>query len=112
MNMRRTLLIALLAILLGSFSLSTGAWAQSAQELRSSGEAGERWDGLMEARTPSAEQAVDDINNERLEVYRDRAEQQNAPVQEVGKVYFEKIISKVPSGTWIKKPDGKWTQIQ
>ncbi|MGM0560600.1 MAG: YdbL family protein [Pseudomonadota bacterium] len=110
MNMRRTLLIALLATLLGSFSLSTGAWAQSAQELRSSGEAGERWDGLMEARTPSAEQAVDNINNERLEVYRDRAEQQNAPVQEVGKVYFEKIIRKVPSGTWIKKPDGKWTQ--
>ncbi|MFC4351443.1 YdbL family protein [Fodinicurvata halophila] len=105
-------MVALLFALLGSAVLGATAWAQSAEELRRSGDAGERWDGLMEARTPSAESAVDKINQERLEVYRDRAEQQDAPVQSVGKIYFEKILDKVPSGTWIKKPNGEWIQKQ
>lgn len=112
MNIRKSFLITFLAALLGSFSLGQTAWAQSAEELRRSGNAGERWDGLMEARTPSAERAVDEINNQRLELYRDRAEQQDAPVQAVGKIYFETIMNKAPSGTWIKKPNGEWTQKQ
>lgn len=110
MKIRKSFLVALLTVLLGSAALGVTAWAQSAEELRRSGDAGERWDGLMEARTPSVESAVDEINQERLEVYRDRAGQQDVPVQEVGKVYFEKILDKAPNGTWVKKPNGEWTQ--
>ncbi|MDH3642208.1 MAG: YdbL family protein [Gammaproteobacteria bacterium] len=104
---RRRFVLALSAM--GGGMIRT-ARAQSADALRASGDAGERFDGYMEARKPSAASAVDAINAQRRKVYEDRAKQQNAPVEEVGRVYAQQIIGKVSSGTWIKSEAGDWSQ--
>jgi uncharacterized protein YdbL (DUF1318 family) len=86
------------------------AHAQAAEQLRSSGTAGERWDGYMEARDASATGAVAKINEQRRQIYQERATQQKAPVDEVGKVYAQQIFQQSAPGTWFKKPNGQWVQ--
>lgn len=111
---RRMLLSALAAAALPALALSVAAprpaFAQSAEQLRASGAAGERWDGYMEARDASAAGAVAQINAQRKQIYQQRASQQNAPVDEVGKVYAQQIFQQSAAGTWFKKPNGQWVQ--
>ncbi|MCW5751518.1 MAG: YdbL family protein [Alphaproteobacteria bacterium] len=109
MSISRRHLFSIVA-LAGALLFAPAAFAQSAEQLRASGAAGERWDGLMEARDPGAQAAVNQINQQRQQVYRDRAAKQNVPAQEVGKVYFEQIVRSAPPGTWIKGADGRWVQ--
>ncbi|MGO1118359.1 YdbL family protein [Rhodovibrionaceae bacterium A322] len=91
-------------------SLSAPAFAQSADNLRSSGQAGERFDGYMEARDGSAKAAVAKINQQRKAVYEKRAKQQGVSVDQVGKVYAEQIFNKLPKGAWFKQANGQWIQ--
>ena len=107
LSRRRFVLIAL--SVMGGGIIRTAS-AQSADALRASGDAGERFDGYMEARKPSATAAVDAINAQRRKVYEDRAKQQNVPVEDVGRVYAQQIIGQVSSGTWIKSEAGGWSQ--
>lgn len=90
--------------------MSVPAFAQSADELRASGAAGERWDGYLEARESSAKVAVDAINAERRKVYQQRAKQQGVSAEEVGKVYAEQIFGSLPAGSWFKQANGQWVQ--
>lgn len=86
------------------------AVAQSADALRASGAAGERWDGYMVARDGSAAGAVAAINAERRGVYEARAAERGVPAVEVGKVYHQQIVQQAPAGTWIQAQDGRWSQ--
>lgn len=101
-----------LALCLGAtLALTAGpVHAQSADQLRATGAAGERWDGYMEARDPAAKAAVDAINAERRKVYQDRARQQGVSAEEVGKVYAEQIFESLPTGSWFKQANGQWIQ--
>ncbi len=92
-----------------SLAVSQG-YAQSAESLRASGQAGERWDGYLEARDASAKGEVDQINAQRKELYTERAKQQGISVEEVGKVYAQQIFEKLPKGSWFKQPNGQWIQ--
>ena len=107
---RRRFVIVALSTAAAAGGMIRVALAQSAEALRASGDAGERFDGYMEARKPSAASAVEAINAQRRKVYEDRAKQQNVPVDEVGRIYAQQIIGKVPSGTWIKNEVGDWSQ--
>lgn len=99
------------AALSGPFILGAPeAWAQSKDELIAAGTAGERWDGYMEARDASVAGAVASINAQRKQVYAKRAAEQGVPVEEVGKVYAQEIIGRLPSGAWIKRPSGDWVR--
>ena len=100
----------LTAALSGPLLLGAPALAQSKDALISAGTAGERWDGYMEARDSSVAGAVASINAQRKQVYEKRASEQGVPVEEVGKVYAQEIISRLPSGAWIKRPNGNWVQ--
>jgi len=105
---RRRLLLGLAAIGAGLLLWAGSAHAQSADALRASGAAGERFDGFMEAREASAAAAVETINAERRTVYAQRAQEQGIPPEEVGRVYAQQILSRAAPGTWIKTEAGQW----
>lgn len=102
--MRRLLLALLLC--LGGF----GAAAQSLDALRASGAVGERYDGYAVAREASAAGVVSQVNAQRRQIYEQRAAQQKAPVEQVGRVYAGEIFQKAPAGTWFLDATGKWVR--
>jgi len=105
---RRRLLLGLAAIGAGMLFWAGSAHAQSADALRASGAAGERFDGYMEAREASAAGAVQTINAERRTVYAKRAQEQGISAEQVGRVYAQQILSRAAPGTWIKTESGQW----
>lgn len=105
---RRVFLVVTLAA--GLALAAPHAYAESAEALRASGQAGERWDGYMEARDASAKADVAAINAQRKQLYTERAAQQGISVEEVGKVYAQQIFEKMPKGSWFKQPNGQWVQ--
>lgn len=86
------------------------AFAQSLNELRSTGKIGEAFDGFARARDGSVSGTVADINAKRLTIYRERAQEQGTNPDQVGGIYARKIIAKSPSGTWLLGKDGRWQQ--
>jgi len=107
---RRQLILVALSTAFMAGGMVHKAHAQSADALRASGDAGERFDGYMEARKPSAAAVVETINAQRRQVYEERAKQQNVAVDKVGRVYAQQIVDKAPAGTWIKNEAGVWSQ--
>ncbi len=101
--------LALIVALLG-VSLALPSSAQDWKGLRASGALGERYDGLLVARDPSADPVAKRINSDRLELYAKRAAQLEVSIEEVGKIYFQENYPNLPNGTWIQAPDGSWTQ--
>jgi len=104
--MLRTFLLTL-ALALG---LVTGAQAQSLDALRANGSIGERYDGLVVARDPAAGAFVDQVNKQRLQIYRDRAAQQGVTIEQVGEIYARQITGSAPAGTWFLDRSGNWRQ--
>ena len=101
----RSLLLALLLAALGF-----AAQAQSLDALRASGAIGERYDGYAVARDSSAAGIVSQVNSQRRQIYEQRAAQQKAPVEQVGRVYAGEIFQKAPPGTWLQDASGKWVR--
>lgn len=94
-----------IALLLG---LTAAAAAQSLDSLRASGAVGERFDGMAVARDSSAAGVVNKVNQQRLQIYQDRARQEGVSVQQVGEVYANQIRRSAPSGTWFQDRSGRW----
>lgn len=91
-------------------SQGTPIQAQDLDALRASGAVGERFDGLAVARDGSAKAFVDQVNAKRSQIYQKDAASQGVPVDQVGRVYAQKILQSAPRGTWFLNPDGKWVQ--
>ena len=106
---RRILSLLTLACCL-TLALPAIGHAASADALRAAGKAGERFDGYLEARDPSAAADVTTINAERRALYEKRAAEQGVDAAAVGKVYAKQIYAKLASGAWFKQPDGTWVQ--
>ncbi|WP_295624415.1 YdbL family protein [uncultured Nitrosomonas sp.] len=85
------------------------AWADNLENLRALGAVGESSTGYVIAREPSAQAEADAINAKRKAIYQEKAAAQGIDANQVGKVYAEEIIQKVPSGTWIQI-SGQWRQ--
>lgn len=62
------------------------------------------------ARDPSAAAAAAQINAARRELYAKRAAETGAPIDQVGRVYFQENLAKLPPGTWLLLEDGTWRQ--
>lgn len=111
---RRRFLLALGgAVLIGGFAASLSAKDAVAQDwkaLRASGALGERYDGFLVAREPSATTVAGDVNKQRRELYIQRASEQGTTVDQVGRIYFQENLSRLPNGTWILLEDGSWVQ--
>ena len=100
--------LALTALLL---SVPVGnALAQEWKALRDSGALAERYDGLLVPREASAAAAAELVNAARLELYKKRAAETGAPVDQVGRVYFKENLPQLPAGTWLLLEDGTLVQ--
>jgi hypothetical protein len=91
------------------------AWAgANLDAYRADGVIAERYDGYVEIRdsnAPSeARSLVADVNAKRRALYTQRADESNVPVEEVGKVFANKIAETAPSGTYFRRPDGGYVR--
>ena len=100
-----------LALLLAALALPPAvapAGAQDLNQLRAGGLVGERFDGYAEAIDQSYLEFVRGVNGKRHQIYKQRAAEQNVPVDQVGRLYAKEIIAQSPSGTRLLKQDGTW----
>jgi uncharacterized protein YdbL (DUF1318 family) len=98
--------IALAAICLASAASAAEDW----KELRVAGALGERYDGLLVARDPSAAPVAEPVNAARRALYAQRARENGTTVDQVGRVYFKENLAALPAGTWLLLEDGTWRQ--
>ncbi len=104
------------AVLAGLIAVAASAPALAEGELdrlRAAGVIAERYDGLLEVREgghAEAKELVEKVNQRRRELYRERAESQGVPVEQVGRVYAEQILEDAPPGTYFLTPDGSYVR--
>jgi len=110
----RTWLLALSALLVVLALASGPASAQSLDALRAAGVVGERFDGLAAVRDPGASaevrSLVQQVNQQRQQIYGQRAGQEGVPIDQVGRVYAAEILRNAPAGTWFLAENGQWVQ--
>lgn len=78
---------------------------------RASGQIGEKMDGylgIVGASTPSLQRLVTDINIKRRAVYAERAQENNATLEEYSISAGCQLISKTVPGEKYQAPDGSW----
>lgn len=105
---RRTLIAGLAALPL--LALAPVAFAASLGDLLAQGKIGERYDGYVQARDPSAQGTVDQVNAKRQQLYQKRAGETGQTAAVVGRVYAAEIYKKADPGTWFLLEDGRWIQ--
>jgi len=105
---RKTSVLVLIIIL----SISSAAFALDLETARSQGLAGETDSGLL-AKPPGADNAavplITTVNAQREAEYTRIAAQNSITSEVVGKMMFEKIFTKLPSGTWVRV-NGSWSR--
>ena len=106
---RRYILAMILAAPLLFLTLNSGpAQAQSLSDLRASGAIGERFDGFAEARESGARSVADTVNAKRRAEYAKVAASKGISVDQVGRIFGQKIIGKLPKGAWYLPEGGSW----
>lgn len=101
------------AVIVALFTMvHTPAYAQSLDELRSSGAVGERYDGLLVQRSGGSNVAavVKSVNAKRRAIYQQRAATSGATATQVGQVYANQIRQSAPGGTWFQDKSGRWSR--
>ena len=108
---RRALHLAFV-LLIGTLLVFAGTTAKADQldDMRASGQVGERADGFLEARDGGAQGFVNEINAKRRAAYEQIAGQQGISTDEVGRIAAEKISGRLPSGAWYQTSGGDWRQ--
>ena len=106
----KSLLSGLLLALAMMFSAP--AMADALDDARAAGVVGERPDGLVSPVDPSApaniQSLVQSVNAQRLEKYQQTSAQKGVPVEQVGAIAGEKIISKLKPGYKYMDASGNW----
>ena len=77
----------------------------------SQGLIGENSSGLLTVRgavDPSAQQNVDAENQDRSAIYQALAQKNKTSVEEIQKVYAERLRKDAPNGAPVQNPDGSW----
>ena len=106
----RRSVLAVLAIIALGIATPSPVNAQSLNDLRASGAIGERYDGYVEARDPSARSFANQVNAKRRQEYESVAAKQGVSPDQVGRVFAGKIMSRVPRGTWFLTEQNRWVQ--
>ncbi len=110
---RRLMVLSLSAIAFLAVDAAP-ALAQSLDDARAAGYVGERPDGyigLVDASAPSwAAQLVDSVNTERLARYQELAVSNGTSVEAVQVVAAQKIIDRLPAGSYYMDAGGAWVQ--
>lgn len=97
-----------MALVVG-LTAASPAVAQSLKAELANGNVGERWDGYLEARNPSAQGLVNSVNAKRRKLYEKRAKELNQSPAVVGQVYAKELYDRARSKTWFLMKSG-WTQ--
>ncbi len=105
-NLARLVILAAVALALGWSA--PPVLAQSLDQLRASGAVGERYDGYAQALQSSAASVVQQVNAKRKQIYAQRAAQEGASVDQIGRVYGRQIFAKAPPGTKFLQENGSW----
>ena len=105
-NLARLVILAAAALALGWSA--PPVLAQSLDQLRASGAVGERYDGYAQALQSSAAGVVQQVNAKRKQIYAQRAAQEGASVDQIGRVYARQIFAKAPPGTKFLQENGSW----
>ena len=108
----RAVVVALALALAVVIAPSTGL-TQTLDQLRTQGQAGERFDGYLVPRGNVSAQVrafIADTNVKRQAIYQKRAAGQGVDIAQVGKIYARQIIEGAPAGTWFLGENGTWTR--
>ncbi len=105
-NLARLVILAAAALALGWSA--PPVLAQSLDQLRASGAVGERYDGYAEALQSIAAGVVQQVNAKRKQIYAQRAAQEGASVDQIGRIYARQIFTKAPPGTKFLQENGSW----
>jgi len=114
--MRNALAALCLSLSFVCGALSGAALAQSRplDAPRVAGLVGEKYDGFALLRNPGApadvKSLVDQANQERAALYKQRATTDGAPADAVGRIYAKQIYDAAPAGTWFLQESGQWVQ--
>jgi uncharacterized protein YdbL (DUF1318 family) len=114
--MRNALAALSLSLLFVCGALSGTALAQSRplDAPRAAGLVGEKYDGFALLRNPGApadiKSLVDQANQERGALYKQRAASDGATSDAVGRIYAKQIFDQAPAGTWFLQESGQWVQ--
>lgn len=99
-------------IVLAMLATSVAAFAQSdLASAKAEGLIGERPDGLVAVvsnSTPALEAIVADVNAERMNEYRQIAQETDAPLEAVQARAGRQIIERLPSGQYFMDAAGRW----
>lgn len=108
----KSLLAGLLAVLM--LAVAAPAMADPLDDARAAGLIGERPDGFVSAINPGApadiKALVQSTNAKRLAKYEELAASEGVPVEQVGAITAEKIISRLPAGWYYMDSSGNWVQ--
>ncbi len=108
------LIAGLLVAALLLMPVGGAALADALDDARASGAIGERFDGFLAVRDPSApasaRQLVEEINAKRRAVYSEVSAREGATLDSVGRIYAKEIVENVPPGTWVLRENGQWVQ--
>lgn len=111
---RRIAVAASLTLAICWLFVAGSATAGALDDYKSSGEIGEQTDGYVAAvaSNPSSDvrETVRDVNDRRREKYTGIAEENGTDPATVGQLAGEKLVRRVPPGTYIRQPGGKWKQ--
>lgn len=114
--MRNAITALFVFCLLACAALTGQANAQSRplDAPRASGLVGEKYDGFAVVRSPSApgdvKSLVDQSNQERAALYKQRGASDGATPDAVGRIYAKQIFDQAPAGTWFLQESGQWVQ--
>ncbi len=104
----------LLAAVLVLLPAGDGVRADALSDARAQGTVGERFDGYLALRAPSApasaRQLVENINSKRRQLYNQVSTREGTTLDAVGRIYAREIVNNVPPGTWIQREKGQWVQ--
>lgn len=97
-------------ILMLTLIMSFSVFALELSDAKQQGLVGERVDGLLGAIATSREvkELVNDINAQRLAVYKQIAEKNAMTLDQVSVLAGEKAIKKTPRGQYIQNTAGQW----
>ncbi|EGT4382772.1 YdbL family protein [Cronobacter malonaticus] len=102
----KSLLVVMLALLLAS----PVSYALTLDEARAQGRVGETFTGYLAPVAQDAETValVARINQARAESYRDVAQQNGLPVDEVAKMAGQKLVARSKPGEYVRGINGQW----
>lgn len=101
-------------ILVSFILLIPSAFALTLQEAKTEGLVGELRNGyvglVVESVPAEVVAMVRDVNNQRRELYRDIAQQNDITVEQVAALAFEKAVEATPAGQYLQDASGAWVR--